>query len=1122
MRSLDRRRFLQASASSLLVERWLNAGVLLAAPQARARGFQNNPFAGPLAKLEAMLGEPIRGWKMHPDNLSHPEDPSLDDSTWPIFHRLKPGEHRQPLPNGMGMWFRKWIVIPKTMGGYDIEGLPVRLDLRLFFGGPGLMRAFSGGSLIEMAYRNTQQPILLTDSAAPGQKFLIAAYAPDPAGIFSRLEVDYPVTRSNPQTMLEEILAVQAASRGFPEGQAERNSQLAAAVKTIDFGALEHVDQKVFDQSLTEADRKMQPLAGWMKQFTIRAVGNSHIDLAWLWPWEEALEVVRDTFGTALELIGEYPGFIYAQSSAQDFLWLEKYYPPEFEEIQRRVKDGRWEMVGGMWCEPDLNMPCGESLVRQLLTGKRYFQQKFGVDVKIGWNPDSFGYSWQLAQIYKRSGVDYFITQKMSWNDTTPFPYKLFWWESPDGSRVLTYFPHGYSNGISPVRDSQYIAEDTPLCSGYRQQMLLYGVGDHGGGPTRAMLDAAVRWQNSPQAAFPNFKFSTAQEFFNDVESDLAKLNLPVWKSELYLQYHRGTYTTQAESKKRMRASERLMLDTEKFASLAMLDGREYEQRRFEDCWRRVCFDQFHDMLAGSGIHINYVDEAENLEFVRLAMQPVLRGSLERQAARADTRGTGQAVVVFNPLSWDRTDVTEVEVQFPGPVAGIEVADPAGDPVPSAVIARDDATHAVNVRFLARGVPAIGYKVFHVVSTLHPRAAETTLKASGLALENEYLRLEVDVENGCVTNLVSKKDGNNILRTGGKGNLLEAFVDKPRHYDAWNINLDYEKQKTELLKADEVKLIENTPVRAVVRVKKSYQNSTFVQDVCLYPEVPRADVHMHADWREHNVMLKVAFPLDIRPLTATYEIPYGTIERPAIPHVPGKPPVPFTEATEVQVRHSKWDPLLAQEAEFEVCAQQWGDLSQNGHGLSLLSRDKYGYDTVEPGTIRLTLLRSPESPNPSKNPGHLYADQGPHDFTYAMYPHAGGWREAATELRAYELNYHLHSLAVGSHEGSLPSAHSFARIEPANVILTAIKKAEDDNALIFRFYEFEGKPSQARLTLPEAATQAVETNLMEKEEKPLSLQGNGSEIVTPIGAYEIKSVKVIFANAAGSTPPRRV
>jgi alpha-mannosidase len=1120
MSSFDRRRFLQFSAASLsvLLDPWLRVGGLRAAtpPQMMRRPFgANNPFGSELERLEAMQSVAVADWKWHEDTLPHPESPSLNDADWPIYELPTHGRPSDLSDKPAGMWFRKWVVVPKTMGGYNIEGLPVRLNLRLFYRERTPMRVFSNGTLVEMTPENTEQPILLTESAKAGQKFLIAAYAPSAGAILARLEVDYPPEKSNPRTMFEEILAVQALSPAFTEGKATRDSQLSAAVKTIDFGALDRGDQAGFDNSLAQADGKMAPLADWMHQFTIQAVGNSHIDLAWLWPWTEAVGVVRDTFRTVLELMDEFPGLTYAQSTAQDFLWLEEKYPEEFKAIQQRVKDGRWEMVGGMWCEPDLNMPSGESIVRQLLTGKRYFQQKFGVDVRIGWNPDSFGYSWQLAQIYKRSGVDYFVTQKIDWNDTTPFPYRLFWWESPDGSRVLTFFPNGYSNGIDPVQCAKFAAQDTKLSSGYKKLMMLYGVGDHGGGPTRAMLDSAVRWQKSPQAAFPKFEFSTSQEYFSGVEQNLSALHLPVWKDELYLQYHRGTYTTQAESKKRVRASERLMGDTEKFASMAMLHGQEYPQRNFEDCWRRLCFDQFHDLMAGSGLHVNYVDEAENLEFLRDAMQPVLRHSLELQAERADTRGPGRPVVVFNPLSWERTDVAEVEVQFPGPVAEIEVVDPAGKVLPSAVVSHDASTNTVKVRFLARGVPSIGYKVFHVVSTPHSRQAATTLRASGLAMENEYLRLECDPYTGCVTHLVDKKTGRNILRAEGKGNLLEAFVDKPRNWDAWDINLHYEQHKTELLTADEVKLVENTPVRAVIRVKKSYQGSSFVQDICMYPEVARADVHMYADWHEKHVMLKVAFPLDIRPLDATYEIPYGTIVRAAIPHVPGKPPVPFTEAKGVQTMHPEYDPLAAQEAEFEVCAQQWGDLSEDGRGFSLLSRDKFGYDTVEPGTIRLTLLRAPTYPDP-------HADQGPHDFTYGMFPHAGGWREGGTMHRAHEMNYHLHTVAAEAHEGPNPSIHSFASIEPANVMLSAIKKAEDDDSLIFRFVEFEGHPTRVRITLPEPATRAVETNLMEREEQPVSLGAGGQEFTVSIGAYEIKSVKVAIPHAAGPTPPRRV
>jgi alpha-mannosidase len=1131
MLTFNRRRFIRVSGASLVGTTFLEAAAL-GMPQIFLEGgpsVENGPYQSAVKKLQAMTGIAVTGWKWHADNVPHPEDPSLNDHDWQALTLPAVQQGRaffrslRRLMVGTGpTWFRKWVQVPRTMGGYNIQGLPVKLNLRVLGRSRGPIRVFSNGSMVEMTPSNTQQPILLMDKARPGRRFLIAAYSPGPGIVMARLEVDYPPEPSNPLTMYQEILCVQAASKGFPAGRSQRSEQLGAAVQTIDFGALSKGDQSGFNRSLVAADEKMQPLAQWIRQFTIRAVGNSHIDLAWLWPWEETVEVVRDTFGTVLELQDEYPHLYYAQSSAQDFLWLERYYPQEFLRIKAGVQKGTWELVGGMWCEPDLNMPCGESLVRQLLTGKRYFQQKFGVDVKIGWNPDSFGYSWQLAQIYKRSGVDYFVTQKISWNDTAQFPYKLFQWESPDGSRVLTYFPHGYGNRINPVQDSEYVAEDTPLCSGFKQQMLLYGMGDHGGGPTRQMLDSAMRWVHSPKAAFPEFKFSTAQEFFDEVKANIASLNLPVWKNELYLQYHRGTYTTEAESKRRMRESEELMLNSEKFCSLAMLHGRQYPQQKFEDCWRRVCFNQFHDMMAGSGIHVNYADEAESLEFLRDACLPELHGSLDRIAARIDTRGPGVPVAVFNPLSWERTDVAEAEIQFPERAAKIEVRDPEGHVMPSAEVSRNDSTTTVRVRFLARSVPALGYKVFHLVSTDQPRQAASALRVSGLAMENEFLRVEVDAKTGCVASLVSKKVGSNILRSGAFGNLLETFVDRPKDYEAWNIGWPYEQTKTELLEAEEVKLVENTPIRAVIRVKKRFQNSSFIQDICMYPEIARADVHMHADWHEQRIMLKVAFPLAIAPLNATYEIPYGTIERPAIPHVPGKPPVPFTEATGIKKGPKPYDPLLAQEAEFEVCAQRWGDLSENGRGFSLLNNCKYGYDTVEKGTIRLTLLRSPRSPEPSKDPNHPFTDQGPHDFTYSMYPHAGDWREAGTERAGYELNYPVMAHAFKAHEGSLPQAHSFVQIQPANVILTAIKKAEDDNSVVFRFFEFEGKDSQVRLTLPETATAAVQTNLMEKEERPLTLGAGGRQIDTPIGHYEIKSVKVTFPNAAGSTPPRRV
>ncbi len=1059
-------------------------GLLFCPPPAQAQeGQGKNPYHSELSQLHAMFAQTLPDWKAHQDNLAHGEDSSLNDADWSPF-RISEAWQNGPV------WFRRWVEIPQSMGGYNIRGLRVRLDLRVSAEGSSQVRVFFNGALAEMADEDTQQPILLTEKAEPGKKVLVAINVPAATGP-ARLEnaellVDYPPGRPDPALMFDEIRSAQAMIAGLSAGQPERAKQLDDAAKTLDFASLQRGDQQAFENSLKAAQEKLRPLGDWAKQFSVRAVANSHIDMAWLWPWTETVEVVRNTFGTVLQLMRQYPGFIYAQSAAQDYVWMEEKYPDLFKEIQQRVKEGRWEIVGGMWVEPDLNMPSGESLVRQILVGKRYFQQKFGVEVRIGWNPDSFGYNWQLPQIYKRSGLDYFVTQKMAWNDTTKFPYKLFWWQSPDGSRILTYFPHDYVNEIQPVRISEDVAEYVPK-TGLPELMHLYGIGDHGGGPTRTMLDSARRWQNGPNI-FPQLTFGTAQSFFDDVEKNVAHLEIPVWNNELYFQYHRGVMTTQSETKKRIRQSEELLLNAEKFSSLAMLDGQPYAQEELENDWKKVLFDQFHDIMPGSGIAINYVDAARDLGVVGLSGNKILHSSLKTLAARVNTNGEGVPVVLFNPLSWARTDVTEAEAQFPSkfvPQGGIEVRDSAGTVLPSSVFSRDDTTHTVKIRFLAKSVPAMGYAVFHVISDrfVHPADTLTTLKASAEGMENEFVSLKVDSKTGCITSLLNKHDGHEALAPGACGNLLQTFVDKPKEYDAWNIDANFEDHMWDLKDAEDVKLIENTPVRAVIRVKKKFQNSTFVQDICMYPGVPRVDVNMQADWHEKHILLKVAFPVSVQSNYATYEIPYGNIQRPTTRNTP------------------------EEKAMFEVPALRWGDLSDTSHGLSLLNASKYGYD-AKGNVIRLSLLRSPAWPD-------AHADEGFHEFTYALYPHAGNWKAAETERRGFELNFPLIPVTTEARQGVLPASYSFTQIEPGNVILTAVKKAEDSAALVFRFFEFEGKTSQVRLHFPEAATQAAQVNLMEKQDAPLSLQDGGKETTVTVHPYEIVTVKAWFGKPSG-------
>jgi alpha-mannosidase len=1056
--------------------------LLFCLPAAQAQDDQqNNPYQSELSRLHVMFTQTLPDWKAHQDNLPHGEDPSLNDADWSAYSAPEDWD-KGPV------WFRRWVEIPQSMGGYNIRGLRVQLDLHVTWG-TSQVRVYSSGALVEVADENTLQPILLSEKAEPGQKVLVAINFPSaslPLHIESaELLVDSPPGRPCPALIYEEIRSAQAMIAGLAAGQPEKAKQLDDAVKALNFASLEHGDQKAFEGSLAATQEKLRPLGDWAKQFTVRAVGNAHIDMAWLWPWTETVEIVRNTFGTVLQLMRQYPGLIYAQSAAQDYVWMEEKYPELFKEIQQRVKEGRWEIVGGMWVEPDLNMPSGESLVRQILVGKSYFQQKFGVDVRIGWNPDSFGYNWQLPQIYKRSGLDYFVTQKMSWNDTTKFPYKLFWWQSPDGSRILTYFPHDYVNQIDPVRISEDVAEYVPK-TGLPEILHLYGIGDHGGGPTRTMLDSASRWQTGSNT-FPTLTFGTAQSFFDDVEKNLDHLKVPVWNNELYFQYHRGVMTTQSETKKRIRQSEELLLNAEKFSSLAMLDGQPYPQEELQSDWKKVLFDQFHDIMPGSGIAINYVDAARDLGVVALSGNKILSDSLDTLTARINTRGEGVPVVLFNPLGWARTDIAEVEAQFPSkfdPHSGVEVRDSAGTVLPSSVFSRDDTTRTVKVRFVAKSVPAMGYAVFHLLSVARARPTSTTLKAGADGMENEFVSLKVDPKTGCITSLIDKRDGKEALAPGACGNLLQTFVDQPKEYDAWNIDANFEDQKWDLMDAEQVKLIENTPVRAVIQVRKKFQNSTFVQDICMYPGVPRVDVNMQADWHEKHILLKVAFPVSVQSNYATYEIPYGNIQRPTTRNTP------------------------EEKAMFEVPALRWGDLSDSSHGFSLLNASKYGYD-AKGNVIRLSLLRSPADPDP-------HADEGFHEFTYALYPHAGDWKAAETERRGFELNYPLIPLTTCAHQGVLPSSFSLVQIEPGNVILTAVKKAEDSDALVFRFFEFEGKAGEVHLHFPNAATQAAQVNLMEKQDAPLSLQEDGKGTTVTVHPYEIVTVKATFGKSSGS------
>jgi alpha-mannosidase len=1068
-----------------------------------------------LARLATLRELPEGSWKMHSGDLAHGEAAGLDESGWETVARDGKGSNE-------AVWLRQTIAVPATLNGYDLTGARIWFQFHAYANGPMPEILYFNGRRVALG--DDLEPVILFDSAKPGETVTVAIkllHTVDTKTIHgATMRIDYPESRPNPADLRTEFVSAAILTPSLAPGDASKMTTLSDAIETVDLGALDAHDQAKFDASLMGAQHKLEALKPMLQAATLHLTGNSHIDAAWLWPWTETVDVVKRTFGTALQLMYEYPKYTYTQSAAAYNEWMAQKYPDMNAEIKQRIAEGRWEVVGGMWVEPDLNMPDGESLVRQLLVGKRWFKKAYGVDVRIGWNPDSFGYTWQLPQIYKKSGVDYFVTQKMAWNDTNQLPFKLFWWESPDGSKVLAYFPHDYANdNLNPIRLTGDLATARTRAPGETEIMDLYGIGDHGGGPTRAILDQGFHWAdsssgsaaaNSTATVMPKMEFGLAQPFFSAVEKQIAPeskewnyasiakgytppaavngmTSIPTWKSELYFEYHRGVMTTQANHKRNMREASEEVLNAEKWASLAWLDGKPYPGDELTEDWKKVLFNQFHDLAAGSGIGVIYKDAQKDYDVVRWSTNEIGAGALGTLTAKIDTQGASgktYPIVVFNPLGWNRSG--EIKVHLEGAPAwnadhwgaqGVVISD----------VKADEKAGTVDLTLLVSDVPALGYKVFllgerpeHLWNHGIEKLKDEDKTGKSFVLDNGALRVLVDKQSGCIVSLFDYKSGKEALAAGACGNQLQAFKDTPKDYDAWNIDpgtLDVTPETLD--KADGVKaLIEGQKVR----VTRTWQNSRFIQTISLPWGRDYVDIDNEIDWHESHILLKAAFPLSVTSDHATYEIPYGTIER-------------------TTQRTNSWE-----KAQFEVPAQRWADLSGAGadgkmHGLSIINESKFGYDAAG-NVLRLTLLRSPKWPDPD-------ADMGHHHFRYALYPHAGTWQEAMTIRHGWEYNYPLQAVVTSAHPGSLPASHSFVSVSPDNVVLTAVKKAEDSNGLIFRVYEWAGKAGTVEFHVPPGATGATVTNLQETPEGG-ALSTSGDVVKAPIKPYEILTVRVDY------------
>jgi alpha-mannosidase len=687
---------------------------------------------------------------------------------------------------------------------------------------------------------------------------------------------------------------------------------------------------------------------------------------------------------------------------------------------------------------------------------------------------------------------------------------------------VLTYFPTDYvHDNVSPTRISADFAESAQRNPGTTEMLDLYGIGDHGGGPTRAMLDQGDHWvaaSAKADEAVPTMRYGTAQKYFSDVEGKLnpdspvwdydkiakgymapptsasGAMGVPTWKDELYFEYHRGVFTSQAAHKRNMRESETQTLEAEKYASMAWVlprfirpeigIQRQYPSDQLTESWKKITFNQFHDLAAGSGIAVIYRDAQKDFTEVFRSDREITEGALNQLAAVADTRvqDNGIPIIVFNSLAWPRTEVVEIPVQDPSSTVHTQLYDSANHQIPTRQVEVDPITHLDRVIARVADVPAMGYRIIHA-GKWTPNGPQETTDLSGssdehsITLQNSKLKAVIDKTNGCLTSIILLSTKKEFLAPSSCGNQLQAFEDTPKQYDAWNVDPGTLDKAPVIISATDVFGGEGDPVRASVIVKGAWQSSKFLQVISLDAGADFVRVDNTVDWHETHVLLKAAFPLAATSAKATYEIPFGSIER-------------------TTTRDNSWE-----KAKFEVPAQRWADLGDEHQGVSILNDSKYGYDAVG-NTLRLTLLRSPTWPDPD-------ADRGVQHFTYAIYPHAGTWKQAETVRRGYELNEPLMAQQVMPHTGTLPAEHSWGSVENRNVTLTAVKKAEDADALVYRMYEWAGTASEVKLHVAPGAAYAVESNLMEKVEGPHLAMG-GDVVTVPIKPYEILTVQVFY------------
>ncbi len=832
----------------------------------------------------------------------------------------------------------------------------------------------------------------------------------------------------------------------------------------------------------------------------VSAIGHAHLDVAWLWPIEETYRKSVRTTANQLAYMQDYPDFSFVFSQAHLYEVMKERQPELYQKLKIAAGKGNWIPVGGTWVEPDCNLPSGESLARQFLFGQRFFQKEFGKRCSEFWNPDVFGYNGQLPQIMKLSGVERFVTTKLDWNRFNKPAHQTFTWQGIDGSSVLAHFPLAEMfNSNATVKEIRSLAAKFKDNDYSRHSMLLYGHGDGGGGPTKSMIEIIRRCKDLQ--GVPRTEMRSPEQFFTLLEKDLT--HTPVMIGELYLEYHRGTYTSQAAVKKRMRQCEFLLHDIEFLSAIAFSLGLlTYPAEELNRLWKLLLVIQFHDIIPGSSIGPVYEDAArdfseieESGKHLRQAAAIALATHACQPQAKAQIGDKSAATVGVNA----QTAVTSSRAHRVQPtLADLKTSKKAQSPRAQAYVPINTTSfNRREVTTMPDGqltiVEAPPYGIGHVIhrsadvqsasgrgtpcvprDTEDPGITLISLKETkkGIILENTYLRAEFNT-TGLLVSLLERQTNRESL--AGAANRLQIYHDHPEKYDAWELDA-YHLETVKDCPPAHAHKVSSSALRVEVQFEyKIGTASTMTQVIRLEAESHRLEFHCTVDWHESHKILKVMFPINVRAMNATYEMQFGCVERPT---------------------HYNTTYDLAR---FEVPGHKWADFSEHGFGVALLSDCKYGFSTFG-NEMRLTLLRAPKQPDAN-------ADMGQHQFAYALMPHSGSWQSAGVVAEAYHFNAPL--LWTELPEGdrtTTDSLPSFAYIDDANLVLDTIKKAEESDALIVRLYECHGSHGKAKLafTLPFKSVHL--SNILEDEGE--SVQHAGDIIEIPYTPFQIITLKI--------------